>query len=137
MYKLCYVSDGVLYFTNKELSVQWGDDWNDHPYEHNAGEPYSDSPEQIKKFMFYGNFAMPHEKYQYNSPYSVQEINQKVVPWLWKIQGWDNLPNIYIFAGDSISTVMRKIINGGGGGFFFPASFFKDDDLTKLMEELE
>ena len=40
MYKLCYVSNGVLYFTNKELSEQWGDDWNDHPYEHNAGEPY-------------------------------------------------------------------------------------------------
>ena len=79
---------------------------------------------------------MPHEKYQYNSPYSVLEINQKIVPWLWKTQSWDNLPNIYIFAGDSISTVMRKIINGGGE-FFLPASFFKDDDLTKLMEELE
>jgi hypothetical protein len=39
-YKLCYVSGSFAWFTTQELSKQWGDDWNDAPYEHNAGSPY-------------------------------------------------------------------------------------------------
>jgi hypothetical protein len=45
MYKpdavLCYLEDGVAYFTTQDLATQWGDDWNDYPYQHNAGTPYS------------------------------------------------------------------------------------------------
>lgn len=37
---LCYVDDKFAYFTTQELAKQWGDDWDDAPYEHNAGEPY-------------------------------------------------------------------------------------------------
>ena len=37
---LCYVYGPWAYFTSRPLSEQWGDDWNDAPYEHNAGEPY-------------------------------------------------------------------------------------------------
>ena len=29
-----------LYYTTNSLDKQWGDDWNDSPYEHNAGIPY-------------------------------------------------------------------------------------------------
>ena len=39
-FKLCYLTDIFAYFTTQELSKQWGDDWDDAPYEHNAGEPY-------------------------------------------------------------------------------------------------
>lgn len=39
-YKLCYISENIAYFTTLPLSEQWGDDWNDAPYEHNAGPPY-------------------------------------------------------------------------------------------------
>lgn len=39
-YKLCYVKDNFAYFTTRDLDKQWGDDWNDAPYEHNAGRPY-------------------------------------------------------------------------------------------------
>ena len=38
---LCYVAANVAYFTTQALADQWGDDWNDAPYEHNAGTPYS------------------------------------------------------------------------------------------------
>lgn len=38
--RLCYVEDGFAYFTTQRLADQWGDDWNDAPYEHNAGTPY-------------------------------------------------------------------------------------------------
>lgn len=37
---LCYVRSPWAYFTTRPLFEQWGDDWNDAPYEHNAGEPY-------------------------------------------------------------------------------------------------
>lgn len=43
-FKLCYIessgSGGTAYFTTNDLDRQWGDDWNDAPYEHNAGSPY-------------------------------------------------------------------------------------------------
>lgn len=28
-----------MYFTS-DIENQWGDDWDDRPYEHNAGKPY-------------------------------------------------------------------------------------------------
>ena len=37
---LCYVKGPWAYFTTQPLKKQWGDDWDDAPYEHNAGEPY-------------------------------------------------------------------------------------------------
>ena len=38
-YKLCYVDGNKAWFTNN-FEKQWGDDWNDRPYEYNAGLPY-------------------------------------------------------------------------------------------------
>ena len=39
--KLCYVEGCFAYFTTlTDIKDQWGDDWDDAPYEHNAGEPY-------------------------------------------------------------------------------------------------
>jgi hypothetical protein len=38
--RLCYIDSPWAYFTSQEIDKQWGDDWNDAPYEHNAGEPY-------------------------------------------------------------------------------------------------
>ena len=40
IYKLCYVDGNEAWFTS-DWKNQWGDDWNDRPYEHNAGSPYS------------------------------------------------------------------------------------------------
>jgi len=35
----------VAYFTSQPIVDQWGDDWGDAPYEHNAGPPYAWRPE--------------------------------------------------------------------------------------------
>lgn len=52
-YKLCYVYDNIAYFTTQDISKQRGDDWDDVPYEHNAGEPYEpcwhNHPDYINK----------------------------------------------------------------------------------------
>ena len=36
-FKLCYIENDNAYFTTNDLMKQWGDDWNDALYEHNAG----------------------------------------------------------------------------------------------------
>lgn len=38
--RLCYVEGAWAYFTTQALDEQWGDDWDDAPYESNAGHPY-------------------------------------------------------------------------------------------------
>ena len=85
MLKLCYIEDCWAYFTSQELSDQTGDDWNDAPYEHNAGEPYSpyrdDEDWEILKVAFDGGFIQPHGMHT-NSPWSVDQINRGHVPWL-------------------------------------------------------
>ena len=37
---LCYIDGPWAYFTTRPVAEQWGDYWDDAPYEHNAGEPY-------------------------------------------------------------------------------------------------
>lgn len=87
---LCYIEGNIAYFTTQPLAKQWGDDWNDAPYEHNAGEPYSPhSPEgdqwEISKLMFEGPLKTPADigsPSGYRSLYSVEEINALAIAWL-------------------------------------------------------
>lgn len=79
-YKLCYVKNHVAYFTLLPLSQQCGDDWDDAPYEHNAGYPYDDKG-PILEIPFSGEFKEPRDGH-INSPYSVESINRKEAPWL-------------------------------------------------------
>lgn len=88
-YKLCYVKDGCAWFTPVPLEKQWGDDWNDVPYEHNASEPYDDTRQpdgtcvkhKLVRVMFRGDVEEPCQR-KFNSPYSVQSINKGETPWL-------------------------------------------------------
>ena len=124
--KLCFIDDekSCAYFTEKEVTEQWGDDWNDAPYEHNAEPPYEydyDAPEQgvkngagiypkitIEKIFFelpcYYN--VPRTNYL-NSPYSVEDINKGVVAWIWT-------DNFKLFAGTTIEEFIATIQNNGG-----------------------
>jgi hypothetical protein len=46
-YRLCYIDGQKAWFTDN-FEKQWGDDWNDKPYECNAGEPYNSWSELIE-----------------------------------------------------------------------------------------
>ena len=96
-----------MYFTS-DMGNQWGDDWDDSPYEHNAGPPYEDG-RTIKKIKFKGHFIEPCS-FCLNSPYSVQDINNRRCPWLIIDQ---NGPH-YIFAGISYTNFVRQIEELGG-----------------------
>ena len=115
---LCYVSGPWAYFTTQPLNEQWGDDWNDAPYEHNAGKPYEhweDSgkkPWEIVVVAWSGSFATPCEDFP-NSPYSVEAINKKAIPWL-RPDVWGEQHGISIFAGTPLSEFIAKVKEAGG-----------------------
>ena len=86
---LCYVDGSRCYFTTQDLEKQWGDDWNDAPYEYNAGEPYEpirngESWKIIKVILYGGDLLVPEEQNdnndRYNDRYSVEDINGGAVP---------------------------------------------------------
>lgn len=100
-FKLCYVDrncismSGVVavFFTDQTLDKQGGDDWNDVPYEHNAGAPYVHHGENVKVVETDYKFETPDHGYL-NSRYSVDMLNRGAHPWL-----SDHATQTYIQAG--------------------------------------
>lgn len=83
------------YFTEVPLVDQWGDDWDDAPYEHNAGRPYDSNYQdderkdhQIIKVPFYVrhnefDVKLPMDYGCYgNSPFCIRNINAGAVAWI-------------------------------------------------------
>lgn len=116
---LCYVSGQWAYFTTRPLNKQWGDDWDDAPYEHNAGRPYTDLKEPprwtITQVAFEGPFDEPCANVC-NSPYSVEVINRDVVPWL-STATWYSGAHVEIPAGTPLSKFVELVKQGGGKVF--------------------
>ena len=131
---LCYVKGPWAYFTTQPLKKQWGDDWDDAPYEHNAGEPYGPgyfhywdergsvknerdwnadgTPKwEIIKVAWDGDFDTP-DHYAINRNWSVRNINSKCIPWLESASFMNK--RILIWAGTKFSA-FKKLIKKGGG----------------------
>lgn len=119
---LCYISGNFAYFTEVDLKQQWGDDWNDAPYEHNASEPYSSHKvnekyldHKIVKVAWDGSFDAPNTNYT-NSPFSVEQINNKMHPWL---RTWASRSGASIFAGATLAEFI-KFIEDNEGAVYLP-----------------
>lgn len=118
---LCYVERNIAYFTTAPLPEQWGDDWNDAPYEHNAGEPYEWADYrkvpryEIIRVAFDGPFATPVELpgVNCNSPWSVEQINAQHVPWLTPHYG----AGPAIMAGTTVDEFKRLVLANDGRVF--------------------
>ena len=86
-YKLCYIDGQKAYFTSN-WEKQWGDDWNDRPYEDNAGEPYEDYIEGDKYIdialstLYFETGDWTERKPCDIGRFSVEEINMGTVAWL-------------------------------------------------------
>ena len=126
LYKLCYVKGNKAWFTS-DFKNQWGDDWNDKPYEHNAGEPYDSWSELIEDNENIFKRKYKHHKIKHkvlyfetgdwtekrpcdgflNSPYSVEDINNKAIAW---IRGND----FNILAGTTYKEFCEIIESHGG-----------------------
>jgi hypothetical protein len=119
---LCLIKYGSAWFTTQELSKQWGDDWNDIPYEHNAGEPYrphkDDEKWEIIQVKYSCSLETPAEKaWSGSSRYSVEAINSGAVAWL-ASDGFVNTTTS-ITAGTSLREFIR-IIKSIGGEVYLP-----------------
>jgi hypothetical protein len=126
--KLCYVDgrDRFAWFTSIPLADQWGDDWNDSPYEHNAGEPYSTHKEgservehHLVKVAWDGPYETPAEQAGINSMWSVERINGGPIAWLiptsWGVtEGADVKP---IHAGASLVDFVIALEKAGGHAY--------------------
>ena len=129
--KLCYIKDHCAWFTDN-FEKQWGDDWNDKPYETNAEEPYDHwtedvrikyefgykvrsvvHPIKLKKVFFdfedWGCYTiLPCDR----GRFSVQEINRGITPWIWT-------QDFRIDAGTELEEFIR-IIKENGGEVYLP-----------------
>ena len=79
--RLCYLEAGMMYFTDDIHNV-CGDDWDDVPYEHNAGEPYERYVVAMLAFHPTKDTDLCYEPYE-RGEYSVEEINNGAIPWLY------------------------------------------------------
>lgn len=123
--RLCYVDKQWAYFTTAPLELQWGDDWDDAPYEHNSGFPYDDHyvvengerkrvHHLITKVAWDGPYHPPCESFC-NSPWSVKDINSGVVAWLIPDKYCSVIPGAKpIQAGKTLDEFIALIESAGG-----------------------
>lgn len=121
-YKLCYVDGQKAYFTTQDVKEQWGDDWNDAPYEHNAGTPYDwregqkENKWEILDVYYECNLNTPDYSHN-NSPYSVQDINKGVVPWL-ESPSYEKEKFVRLFAGTTLGEFLATMKELKGKVYF-------------------
>lgn len=122
--RLCYIKgENRAYFTSLPLDEQWGDDWNDAPYEHNAGPPCEPSGREddlpgwrVVSCFFDVDLVTPSRGGP-ASGCSVEDINNLAVPWLRPMDGRDG-PTIW--AGCTFDD-FRKVIDYAGGKVYLEA----------------
>jgi len=112
VYRLCYVRPPWAWFTRIPLDRQWGEHWERAPYMRESGLPYSDAADQILKVGFDGPLLGPEEG-EHAHPYSVQEINMKLAPWL-RTQSYLGGPTIHIMAGVTLRRFTELVELAGG-----------------------
>ena len=112
------------YFTPIDLKDQWGDDWDDAPYEYNAEEPYDsycDNEGQHEINIYVVHFTVPKEVDEtllmprdfcvgrYGSCVSVSQINSGMVAWMYARESYKTCDGFAIQAGTIISEFVKKI----------------------------
>lgn len=73
-----------FYLGADDCNDYWGDDWNDAPYEHNAGQVYDRYVTGVKDiaFPFDSLVLEPSNDWCYNSRYSKEDMKNRRVPCL-------------------------------------------------------
>lgn len=116
-YKLCYIEGQKAWFTDN-FEKQWGDDWNDVPYECNAGEPYTYWSERISekryikheikhKVLYFETHDWSEMKPCDIGRVSVENINKRAVAWL-------HTDKYNILAGTTMEEFIKTVEEHGG-----------------------
>lgn len=119
--RLCYVQDRTwAWFTTQPIETAWGDDWNDAPYEHNAGPPYAwrpnsnDVPYSLTIIGFMADLFDP-AFFAPSVKVTVADINAKRMPWL-RSGPWEG-QQIEVWAGATITEFLDAVRAIGGKAF--------------------
>lgn len=121
-YKLCYVEGNKAWFSDN-FENQWGDDWDDRPYECNAEVPYTSWGEEIGEDEegkpIYKEHKIKHKTLYFEAEdwmderpcdigrFSVEDINKQAVAWV-------HTSKFNILAGTTIEKFIETIENNGG-----------------------
>lgn len=121
-YKLCYVEGNKAWFSDN-FEKQWGDDWNDRPYECNAEEPYDNWIEVIReegeeegknkihkiqhKTLYFETEDWMDQRPCDIGRFSVEDINKQAVAWV-------HTSEFNILAGTTIEKFIETIESNGG-----------------------
>ena len=123
--RLCFVDRPWAWFTTNDLEEQWGDDWDDAPWQHNAGRPYMDKGTFVK-VAFTGNLYAPGEKprdeydgigERFKDGVSVKTINRDFYhPWLVETDYGQmyGKAGVKIWAGTSLEEFVAQVEGVGG-----------------------
>lgn len=101
----------VIRFYLGENGKQWGDDWDDMPYEHNAGTVYKEYVERT------ADVAIPFDMYvsepadgTLNSEWSKQDmIDRKVHCLLIESSEWGGKELLKVYFGDDFTELCAKL----------------------------
>lgn len=111
-YRLCYIDGNKAWFTDN-FDRQWGDDWDDRPYQCNAEEPYDSWREEYKehpinlKTLYFETNDWSEKKPCDMGSFSVKDINKGAAAWI-------HTENYNIVAGTSMEEFIKTIEENGG-----------------------
>lgn len=73
----------VRFYLGDSTADYWGDDWDDVPYEHNAGRVYEEFIKGYKDVAFdFDALVLAPCNGEWNSPWSKQDMKDRKVPCL-------------------------------------------------------
>lgn len=76
-----YIKGNQVRFYLGKNGEQWGDDWNDAPYEHNAGTVYEEYVKDTVVVAFdFDDLVLEPCRGEYNSTYSKEDMINRQVP---------------------------------------------------------
>lgn len=100
-----------LYLGADDCNDYWGDDWDNVPYEHNAGLVYTRYIQGYVEFAFPLKYSVREACYGYsNSPFSKEDMKNRKEPCL----TISTEPEIKIYFGDNIDEISEQITGLGG-----------------------
>ena len=92
----------------------WGDDWNDKPFEHNAGSVYSEFVKGYCDISFPFDYVIYEPNYgESNSEYSKEDMKKRIIPCLVII------PDFAIVKEDYDYTFAKALANEKSIKFYF------------------
>ena len=121
----------VIEFFFGNDSTYWGDDWDDRPYEHNAGNVYEEYVRHVLTFAFPLDYDVmePGDDWHYNgnSPFSKEDFKNRRTPCLIITKEDNTFRDTYseyladlsenvlsLYFGTDMSEVCNKLIALGG-----------------------